>query len=149
VASASSLTRMEILAHVLVERGMPEESAAALSGELLARHPFAARYGVAALANTIRERGLAERTAEETALMLLGFELLSHGARFGRLVDVLERHESRPADALGIALESAGLYRAIAAGRPTEPTERGETVGWAVFLIVVSTALAALWHHTF
>lgn len=148
MASAGSLTRLEILADALVERGLPEERAVALSTELIAQHPFVGRHGVAALEGAMREAGLAAPTAQETARVLLGVELLSRGVTYGRLLRALRHHGVPAHEAEGIALESAHLQRAIAAGKPASAPAgvHAELIGWVVLALVVGAAIAALVH---
>lgn len=111
MSQPATRTRRLTLRVVFEAHGVPPREARAAAGVLNARYPVVIASGIAGVVRRMTSRGVEAGEAERIAPVLFAFELLDRGGTLTDAIRLLERQGLSNAEALGVGLEAAALYR--------------------------------------
>jgi hypothetical protein len=133
---------IEVLEGEFRSVGMSEETAAALSCELVLQHPLGLRAGVWRLTRRIAASGIEADLAQHLALVLLALESLQRGMSFERVLAEARCQAGDPSRGLAACLDAARLRHEIRRRLPDRSRAR-RGPRWEVAALVALGLLGA------
>lgn len=144
VTSPSATSRIEILTRLFSNQGMNQQTAQALSCQVVLHHPITQKLGMKTLAREIAARGVSEAAAHEMSVLLLAVELMDRGISYDRIVKHLQRLDVPANDALAGALEASAIQRQSGKVEEDPDTWMGYVVGGVTLMSALMISLAIL-----